>query len=79
MAHQTLPEASAATFIGVSPRTLQKWRVVGGGPLFIKIGRCVRYAVQDLEIFLAQHRRRSTSDQGANSTVNGSGMLRGVE
>lgn len=64
MHDQMLTEDAAAAFVGVSPRTLQKWRVVGGGPLFLKLGRSVRYAVADLEAFLSQRRRRSTSDPG---------------
>ena len=36
--------AEAADFLGISPRTLEAWRVRGGGPPFVKIGaRAVRY------------------------------------
>lgn len=31
-------EAAAAEFLGVSPRTLQNWRLRGGGPVFAKLG-----------------------------------------
>ncbi len=73
MQHNTLPEGPAATLIGVSPRTLQKWRVEGGGPVFIKIGRSVRYAVEDLEAFLMHRRRRSTSDRGNEKATTSNG------
>jgi hypothetical protein len=60
-----LTEIQAATFLGgVSPKTLQSWRVSGRGPVFIKVGRLVRYRMEDLENFLQQNRRRSTSDVG---------------
>ena len=36
-------ELQAAIFLGVSVRTLQAWRVRGGGPPYVKIGRIVRY------------------------------------
>jgi len=36
-------ETQAATFLGVSVRTLQAWRIRGGGPAFLKLGRAVRY------------------------------------
>jgi excisionase family DNA binding protein len=54
----------AASFLGFSPRTLEKWRVVGGGPLYRVIrGRRVRYAIEDLDSFTGDV-RRSTSDPG---------------
>jgi hypothetical protein len=60
-----LTEIQAAIFLGdISPKTLQAWRVSGRGPVFIKVGRLVRYRMEDLEKFLQQNRRRSTSDVG---------------
>ena len=42
-------EAEAAEFLGHSVRTLQNWRVRGGGPHYIKISkRSVRYCRRDL-------------------------------
>ncbi len=60
-----LTEVQAAELLGnISPKTLQAWRVSGRGPVFIKVGRLVRYRMADLENFLHQNRRRSTSDVG---------------
>lgn len=42
----------AATFLRVSPRTLEWWRVVGRGPRALKMGRRVVYRGRDLETFL---------------------------
>lgn len=56
-------ESEAAECLGLSKRTLQKWRVAGGGPDFLKFGRAVRYSVEALEKWLVQSRRRSTSDR----------------
>jgi len=54
----------AAGYLGISPRTLEKWRVVGGGPPFRVVGaRAVRYARLDLDAF-AGDVRTSTSDPG---------------
>lgn len=39
----------AAQFLRLSPRTLEKQRVIGGGPRFRKFGRRVMYALSDLE------------------------------
>ncbi len=38
----------AARWLRVSHRTLEDWRMTGGGPSFRKFGRSVRYAVDDL-------------------------------
>jgi predicted DNA-binding transcriptional regulator AlpA len=43
-----LSEKLAARFLSVSQRTLQAWRVSGTGPLFIKMGRAIRYCQSDL-------------------------------
>ncbi len=49
---------------GFNHRTLQAWRVRGGGPKYLKIGRSVRYRRKDIEAWLASKIRRSTSDPG---------------
>jgi hypothetical protein len=46
-------------------RTLQKWRLQGNGPEFLKLGHAVRYDPADLEQYLESARRRSTSDPGS--------------
>ncbi|MEM9553712.1 MAG: helix-turn-helix domain-containing protein [Acidobacteriota bacterium] len=56
----------SATYLDLSPRTLEKWRLTGGGPAFLKLGRSVRYRVSDLEAFLAERRRLSTSESWAD-------------
>ncbi|NGY05941.1 helix-turn-helix transcriptional regulator [Solimonas terrae] len=44
-----LTNDEAAEFLRLSPRTLEKQRVIGGGPRFRKFGRRVLYALSDLE------------------------------
>jgi hypothetical protein len=58
---------AAATYSGLARSTLEKLRVFGGGPDYIKIGRRVLYDMTDLEQWLGSHRRRSTSDTGNTS------------
>lgn len=53
------PEASDYT--GLSVSTLTKYRVHGGGPKYYKIGRAVIYDTADLDTWLAECRRASTS------------------
>ena len=58
MRHRT---PSAASYLGISRRTLEKWRVVGGGPPFAKLGGVVVYDERDLEEFVRERLRSSTS------------------
>ena len=51
-----------AKYLGVSKATLAKQRCLGGGIRFSRLGRCVVYAVDDVEAYLVEHKRRSTSD-----------------
>lgn len=44
-----LSNSAAAELLSLSPRTLEKYRVIGGGPIFRKFGRRVLYAREDLE------------------------------
>lgn len=58
-----LREREAATFLRVSPRTLQGWRYRGGGPAFVRRGiRGVAYLRADLEDWLVKRRYYSTSE-----------------
>lgn len=43
----------AASYLGVSPRTMEQWRLRGGGPSFVRIGpRCIRYRQAALDSWL---------------------------
>ncbi|MBW2142630.1 MAG: helix-turn-helix domain-containing protein [Deltaproteobacteria bacterium] len=59
-----IPTPEAARYLGgLSPRTLEKLRLTGGGPPFYKFGRRVLYRLEDLEIWAGSRCHRSTSDQ----------------
>jgi hypothetical protein len=48
--------------------TLEKLRLTGGGPPFIRIGaRAVGYALDDLDAYIEAGRRNSTSDPGPDT------------
>lgn len=57
-----LTNEEAATFLRLSPRTLEKLRVIGGGPRFRKFGRRVLYAIDDLEAWANARSFEMTSD-----------------
>ena len=52
----------AGAFLRLSPRTLEKQRVIGGGPRFRKFGRRVLYALSDLEVWANARTFETTSD-----------------
>ena len=56
-----LTTSEAAGVLGVSARTLEDWRLRGGGPVFCKLGmRLVRYALEDLRAFIDLGARSNT-------------------
>lgn len=58
----------AANFLGVSKAFLERDRWAGARIPFIKVGsRAVRYTLDDLNNYLSQQRRVSTSDMGMAS------------
>jgi len=56
-----LSTAQAAFYIGLSRRTLEKMRIVGGGPVYRKHGRYVRYHIDDLNAWSDARCKTSTS------------------
>ena len=45
----------------ISPRTLERWRWLGQGPRYLKIGGRVVYRFDDVEAYEAQQMRTSTA------------------
>ncbi|MDH3664216.1 MAG: helix-turn-helix domain-containing protein [Alphaproteobacteria bacterium] len=60
-----LNEHEVARELGLSVKTLRKWRWSGDGPDFIKIGRAVRYERQAIDALKEAGRRTSTSNSAA--------------
>lgn len=62
--HDLLDTKAAAPRIGVTPGTLENWRVAGTGPKFIKAGRGgkVLYDPTDIEAWKEANRFQSTSE-----------------
>jgi predicted site-specific integrase-resolvase len=56
-------EVEAAEYLGISPRTLQRWRVQGFGPKFVKLGKKVGYTDRDLADYVNSSRRQSTGQE----------------
>ncbi|WP_299478093.1 helix-turn-helix domain-containing protein [uncultured Roseibium sp.] len=63
--YETSPKLTTrdvADYLGLAVSTLNKMRLSGNGPTFIKLGpRRVVYDLQDVEAWVAARRRKSTS------------------
>jgi hypothetical protein len=65
------PQEYLARRWAISPRTLERWRWLGQGPRYLKLGgRCV-YRLEDIEAFEAAQLRARTS--GVRARGNGGG------
>ena len=62
MEQPLLDEHRAAEYLDLSPRTLQRKRVDGDGPVFVKLGKLIRYRPCDLDSYVAANVRGSTSE-----------------
>jgi hypothetical protein len=60
-----LTTQDAAAYLHVSPRTLEKWRLAGGGPRYRKLIHRVVYTQQDIDTWVEEQARTSTSDPGS--------------
>lgn len=58
-----LTTAEAALILKTNPRTLERWRSTGSGPVYIKVGRRAAYRLRDLERWLDAQSRTHTKEQ----------------
>ncbi len=54
---------------GISHRTLERWRWLGTGPLFLKVGARVAYRLRDVEAYEATRLRSGGSKAISASQV----------
>ena len=62
-----LNTVEAGRYLGMSHRTLRRYRVTGEGPVFFRFGGRVRYRRDDLDDWAAKRQAVSTSDPGSGS------------
>ena len=55
----------AAAYVRLGTPTLERFRVTGDGPTYLKLGGAVRYRREDLDAWLATRLTRSTSDRSS--------------
>lgn len=56
-----ISEKDVARMICVSVRCVQNWRLRGGGPPLVKLGRSVRYQVSDILMFIEERKHSNTA------------------
>ena len=52
----------AAEYLRLSRQQLEGWQSRGGGPVYVKLDRAVRYRRSDLDSFMAERLVSSTSE-----------------
>lgn len=52
---------AAAKILGCTVRKLESDRIKGGGIPYVKVGRSVRYNIQDIDIYIKMNTYTSTS------------------
>jgi predicted DNA-binding transcriptional regulator AlpA len=57
-----LKQRDLETLLGLKPSTLEQMRLTGRGPRFCKIGRSVRYRVEDLATWINENTFKSTTE-----------------
>jgi hypothetical protein len=57
--------------LDVSTAALRRWRRENRGPRFVKLGRCVRYLLRDLEVYLEENKKPTATvrDEDAGEFV----------
>ncbi|HEX5066189.1 MAG TPA: helix-turn-helix domain-containing protein [Myxococcota bacterium] len=64
-----LTPCEVAARLRVSPRTVQQWRLKGRGPAFFRAGKHVRYALLDVEAWIAEQVQAASSERVAPKAV----------
>jgi predicted DNA-binding transcriptional regulator AlpA len=59
-----LKQGEAASLLHLSERTLERFRVSGTGPKFVRLGRAIRYRLTDIEAFVESRCVASASEAG---------------
>jgi predicted DNA-binding transcriptional regulator AlpA len=74
-----LNEPQLACRWGVSPKTLQRWRMDGRGPRYLKLSKRVVYPIEDILDFEDRSAYLSTSARAENTAPYGEDLLSAKE
>jgi predicted site-specific integrase-resolvase len=68
MATRHLTQSEVARRWCLSPRTLERWRWLGQGPVYLKLGGRVAYRVEDIEAYETAQARDAGAAQRPDVT-----------
>jgi predicted DNA-binding transcriptional regulator AlpA len=60
-----LKQTDLEKLLGLKPSTLEQMRLTGRGPRFCKIGRSVRYRIEDVTAWINERTYNNTTEAGA--------------
>ena len=63
MLEQLYNEKETAKLLSLSVKTLQRYRYTGGGPIYVKLGKSVRYKESDIHMYVSARTRNITNEQ----------------
>jgi excisionase family DNA binding protein len=63
-----LTQTETAELLRLSERTLERWRVIGGGPAYVKLGKRVLYPRAELDKWIVSHLCHNTSEASSLSS-----------
>ena len=63
MPEQLYNEKETAKLLSLSVKTLQRYRYTGGGPIYVKLGKSVRYKESDIAKYISVKTRNITTEQ----------------
>lgn len=61
-----LDQKRVASLLGISTRTLERYRVSGTGPRYVKLGKLVRYLKTDIDAWIEQNISGSTAQRSTS-------------
>ena len=63
MLEQLYNEKETAKLLSMSVKTLQRYRYTGGGPIYVKLGKSVRYKESDIAKYVSERTKYITTEQ----------------
>ncbi|MGO9006140.1 MAG: helix-turn-helix transcriptional regulator [Beijerinckiaceae bacterium] len=76
MAEHLMKQDEAAKFLGLRPITLETWRMLGKGPMFVRLSRrAIRYELADLIRFVRTRKVEPKKKIAPRSVVANRGAL----
>ena len=67
MANDLMNTREAAVYLRLSKPTIERFRITGEGPAYLKLGGAVRYRRCDLDAWLESCLVQSTSERGGKA------------